>query len=75
MLAGANASISSVSLALGSEGSSGKIAGPLPSMAAASASSNRPPPVPAGSRTACSGREVTDVRLIGGFVHLKRGGT
>src|SRR5690242_15532990 len=74
MLAGANASISSASLALGNDGSSGRIAGPLPSRAAASASSNRPPPVPGGSRTACSGREVTDVRLIGGFVHMKRGG-
>jgi naphthoate synthase len=48
----------------GSSGSSGRIAGPVPSSAAASADSMRSPAA-GGNWTACNGRDVTVVRLIG----------
>jgi len=43
----------------------GRMAGPVPSRAALSASISRSAPSAAGSSTACSGREITDVRLSG----------
>src|SRR5215472_17183003 len=63
--AGAHASSSAATRARGSRGSSGRIAGPLPSSAAASASSSRPAPATWGSRSACRGRPVIVVRLTG----------
>src|SRR5215469_13210810 len=62
--AGANASSARASAASGRSGSSGRIAGPEPSRAAATAASIRSP-AEGGNWTACNGRDVTVVRLIG----------
>src|SRR5215831_11128331 len=64
MTDGAKASSRADSLARGRAGSSGRMAGPVPSRAAASAPSIRPPARAGGSTTACSARVVTVVRLI-----------
>ena len=62
---GPSARSSAATLSGGSRGSTGSIAGPLPSSAALSSSSSRPACATAGSRTACRGRWLIDVRLSG----------
>src|SRR5262250_765866 len=64
-VAGVKACSRSATRADGRPGSSGRIAGPLPSSAAASASSRRPAPAAGGSRRACRGRPAINVRLTG----------
>src|SRR5215470_4999487 len=63
--AGAKAASRASIRSRGSCGSRGRIAGPLPSSAAARASSSRPAYAAGGSRSACRCRSVTVVRLTG----------
>ena len=64
MAAGAKASSSSRSRAAGRPGSRGRMAGPVPSSAADTASRKGPAAAEGGSTTACRGRSGTLVRLI-----------
>ena len=73
MVAGARALSRAATLARGRPGSTGRIAGPLPSSAAASRSISRPAPDAGGSSTACRGRPVTVVRLTGQIRHQPGG--